>query len=118
MKALLFLMTILWTPIIFAQSQNPLLLRDVNTAPVSSNPQQFLSIGNTTFFVAESRAYGQELWVIDAITEEVTLLNDILPGKNKSYIQELIAMNGTRVANWKFSPKKKLGDLLAYIQYW
>jgi ELWxxDGT repeat protein len=94
MKALLFLMTILWTPIIFAQSQNPLLLRDVNTAPVSSNPQQFLSIGNTTFFVAESRAYGQELWVIDAITEEVTLLNDILPGKNKSYIQELIAMNG------------------------
>src|SRR5262245_13989786 len=41
------------------------LLDDVNANGAGSNPQQFVQVGNQTFFLANDGVHGRELWVTD-----------------------------------------------------
>ena len=67
-----------------ASAQN--LVRDVNSlAPNNpdSNPQQFVDVGNDTYFTASAGA-GNELYRIDGQTGVTAIVRDIHPGTGSS----------------------------------
>jgi ELWxxDGT repeat protein len=40
------------------------LVRDIAPGPASSNPSDFVVVGEQTFFVADDGMHGRELWVM------------------------------------------------------
>lgn len=77
------------------------LLQDVNTEPGSGLPYfndpdgSSETIGETTYFLAETGAYGEELWKTDGTEAGTSLVKDIWPGNPGSSIQWLTNVNGT-----------------------
>jgi MYXO-CTERM domain-containing protein len=75
------------------------LLKDIAPSHLSrdkdSSPEQFTTVGNTTFFVAYTSEMGAELWKTNAITGNTELVKDIYPGLTSSTIQELTAAGST-----------------------
>jgi ELWxxDGT repeat protein len=60
---------------------------DINTqaVPVSSEPQEEVTIGTTTFFVVRTVTTGLELWKTDGTTAGTVLVKDVNPGTGSRY---------------------------------
>jgi ELWxxDGT repeat protein len=71
------------------------LVKDINTADASSDPKEFLVIGNKTYFSADDGKTGRELWVTDGTDAGTKLVKDITPGENSTNISSLTNLNGT-----------------------
>jgi ELWxxDGT repeat protein len=52
------------------------LLKDLNLQPASSNPNGFITIGAVTYFSADDRVHGRELWRTDGTKDGTFLLKD------------------------------------------
>jgi ELWxxDGT repeat protein len=66
----------------FSLSAQPRLVKDINVtiSPVGSDPQPLRTIGDVTFFSAQTAATGKELWTTDATGSGTALVRDIFPG--------------------------------------
>lgn len=79
------------------------LIKDMNPgsdATPSSSPDKFITIGNTTYFVATDSSNGREIWKTDGTAEGTILVVDITAGTGSSFLDdsyppiELTNMNG------------------------
>lgn len=61
----------------------------------AGNPHDFVVVGDRTFFVAEDRVAGQELWVSDGTATGTRMVLDIHPGKSPSSPMNLTAVGTT-----------------------
>ncbi len=75
------------------------LLKDINLNPYeeSSSPTSFLTIGNTTYFVASSNIHGKELWKTDATTGGTMLVKDTYPGTGNGTVSTLANLGGNLI---------------------
>ncbi len=71
-------------------------LGDLYPGPTSSYPEQFVAIGSSVLFVADSPTTGLELWVSDGTPEGTLLVEDIAPGAASSSPYELFAIPSAR----------------------
>lgn len=73
------------------------LLKDINTATTmnGSRPGEFVSVGSTVYFTAETEEHGRELWKSDLTTNGTQLVRDLFPGTRDSTPEQLINVNGT-----------------------
>ncbi len=62
---------------------------------VNSQPQKFVDINGTVFFVASDPATGAELWKSDGTLAGTQLVKDVAPGPGDSYLTSLTNVNGT-----------------------
>ncbi len=65
---------------IAAAQSAPFLVKDIASAPASSNPTGFFRIGATTYFKATTPTTGAELWKTDGTPEGTVLVRDVNPG--------------------------------------
>ena len=93
-----------WAVAAPAHAQAPaFLVRDINTVAeaVGSDPELFVQIGTTTFFVASTPQTGRELWKSDGTEGGTVLVKDILPGPEpgpegrRLSPNSLVGVNGT-----------------------
>jgi ELWxxDGT repeat protein len=70
------------------------LVKDINDVPNNFIPQNVISVGNTTFFTAQTADLGVELWKTDGTTAGTGLVKDILPGPHSSAPQSLTNVGG------------------------
>jgi len=56
------------------------LVKDICIGPGNSNPQNFVRVGNRTFFVANDAIHGYELWVTDGTETGTIMVKDINAG--------------------------------------
>jgi ELWxxDGT repeat protein len=82
-----------------AFTQNPLPVTNVDgglkinsTGPYNYG-QNFVTIGNTIFFVGIDNEHGQALWKYNTTTREYTLVKDVYPGPSIGTITNLVALN-------------------------
>ncbi|MCA9199164.1 MAG: PKD domain-containing protein, partial [Planctomycetales bacterium] len=61
----------------------------------SISSQEFVDIGGTTYFVAESSDFGQELWKSDGTESGTAMVRDIRPNQGSSSIRSLSNIDGT-----------------------
>ena len=77
-------------------AQPALRLKDVNQrTSFGSNPQQFVTVGGVTYFVATDEAHGGELWRTDGTPTGTQLVKDIVPGSGSSAPWELTDFGGS-----------------------
>jgi ELWxxDGT repeat protein len=85
----------------FSLSAQPRLVKDINvmTSPVGSDPQPLRTIGDVTFFSAQTAATGNELWKTDGTGSGTALVRDIFPGPASGLAADLVstATVGTRL---------------------
>jgi ELWxxDGT repeat protein len=67
------------------------LIRDIYVGSGSSEPRDFVRLGNIIFFSAESATHGRELWVTDGQPSGTRQLPDIAPGAADANPAELTA---------------------------
>lgn len=76
--------------IILIRLQYPLysqVFQEFDIEPVGmSNPHDFILLNNKLIFWAYTDLYGEELWVFDSTTQNVSLLKDIWLGAQSSYV--------------------------------
>jgi ELWxxDGT repeat protein/VCBS repeat-containing protein len=75
-----------------------LLVRDINTGSVGSNPSNLTNVDGILFFRAEDGIAGQELWKSDGTEAGTQLVKDIYAGSGGAILPEyssLINVNGT-----------------------
>ena len=96
MKKILFTLSILSSVLAVAQS-NLQLIKDITPGEiiVSSNSSDFISVGDTIYFLAEDELHGRELWKSDGTETGTVIVKDIFPGKIEGFISNLINVNGT-----------------------
>lgn len=87
----LFWVIILSFPNLYAQN----LIKDINTADASSDPKEFVTINNKTYFTANDGMTGYELWVTDGTEAGTKLVKDIVRGADHTYITGMTNLNGT-----------------------
>lgn len=76
-----------------ALSTTPTLIDFDSTS--ASNPEQFVTVGDLTYFVATDTTNGRELWVTDGSTTGTRLVADINTGNDSSTPSELVNVDGT-----------------------
>ena len=82
-----------------AQTSKPRLVRDINSLPLPnppSYPQDFTRVGGLSFFSAQHRNYGRELWRTNGQPGGTQIVKDIRPGVLSSGPSALTAI-GTRL---------------------
>lgn len=65
----------------------------VDPQDLGSNPRAFTTVGDRTFFIADTQAAGSELFVTDGTTAGTQLVADIRPGPGSPGIQQLTALD-------------------------
>lgn len=72
-------------------------VKDINTTlnGLGSNPADFVVVGDTMFFTAETAARGRELWKTDGTPDGTVMVKDINPGFLSSNPQHLTNVDGT-----------------------
>ena len=65
------------------------LLADLNSAPTSSNPDEFAEFNDDVYFSAADAKHGDELWRVDSSGTNVRLFHDVVPGPTGSQISNL-----------------------------
>lgn len=70
---------------------SPVMLGDLRAGALGSNPLQFVSTLNATFFVADDGISGPELWRTDGTQAGTALVKDIRPGSPGSAPSSLVA---------------------------
>jgi len=63
-----------------ALAATPQLVENINFGDGSGSPEEFTTVGGTTFFTANHATAGYELWKTDGTTEGTVLVKDIWPG--------------------------------------
>lgn len=71
------------------------MVSDINAVSTDFRPENFILVGNTTFFTATTPDSGTELWKTDGTTAGTVLVKDIWPGKVSSAPKSLTNVNGT-----------------------
>lgn len=71
------------------------LVKDINQQQQSSDPTDFVWVGDTLFFSAFDNKHGRELWISDGTTTGTRLLKDITPGVKPSDPRNLIKANNS-----------------------
>ena len=66
------------------------LLMDINPGPASSNPSDFSTIGQKTYFSADNGRHGEELWMSDGTPEGTIRLTDINEGSKNSSPRDIV----------------------------
>lgn len=61
----------------------------------SSNPTDFVRVGQQFFFLATTPEHGRELWKSDGTTAGTVLVKDLVPGSGSSTLSNLTDVNGT-----------------------
>jgi len=56
------------------------IVKDICIGLGNSNPSNFVSVGNLTYFIANDGLHGYELWVTDGTEAGTTMVKDIAPG--------------------------------------
>jgi ELWxxDGT repeat protein len=71
-------------------------LKDIYTGIGGSYPNNFFKHNNQMFFYANNALYGKEIWKTDGTAAGTTLLKDMNPGTEWSYIDDIkpISFNG------------------------
>jgi len=77
----------------FSLSAQPRLVKDINvmTSPVGSDPQPLRTIGDVTFFSAQTAATGNELWKTDGTESGTALVRDVFPGPASGLAADLVS---------------------------
>ncbi len=73
----------------------PTMVQDINANTISSNPSQMVTIGSTTYFIADDGIHGVELWKSNGTAAGTTLVKDIVAGQASSAPANLTAVNTT-----------------------
>jgi len=63
---------------------------DINPGPASSNPSDFSTIGQKTYFSADNGRHGEELWMSDGTPEGTIRLTDINEGSKNSSPRDIV----------------------------
>ena len=71
------------------------LLKDINPATPSSEPNTMTTAGNLAFFLADDGRHGFELWKTDATPTGTALVSDLTPGLYSTHIFEMVGLNTT-----------------------
>jgi ELWxxDGT repeat protein len=77
-------------------------VKDINTNPGDSFPQNVIKVGNTTFFTAYAPTTGRELWKSDGTLAGTVMVKDINPGSNDSLCDHYLIncyLNFTAIGN-------------------
>ncbi|MEA2013460.1 MAG: hypothetical protein U9O87_10365 [Verrucomicrobiota bacterium] len=64
---------------LFSTSFAEILISDINTGNLDSNPEKFAELNNILIFLAEDSTHGRELWRSDGTSNGTYLLKDIYP---------------------------------------
>ncbi len=88
-----FVLTIAFS-IVSASHASPVVLKDINTQPASSDPGEITVLGNTAFFTATAVQSGREVWISDGTAAGTMLLKDINPGTADANPHTFIVGNG------------------------
>ena len=75
------------------------LVKNINTASspatiTGSKPVLKAALNGMVYFVADDGVHGNELWRTDGTEGGTSIVKDINPGGNSSFISELIVFNG------------------------
>ncbi len=95
---------------VYDGSSAPLLASDIETGPGNSSPDDFVALGDTLYFRANTTTEGYELWKYNPGTNTATRLSDINPGANSSLTGGMIAFNN----NLYFAADSGSGDIELY----
>jgi ELWxxDGT repeat protein len=81
---------------IFATGSIPVMVKDINnSAPgFASNPESFLSIEGTLYFISNDGIHGKELWKSDGTPEGTIMVKDIYSGSSDSSVSSLTDVDG------------------------
>ena len=82
---------VIWTHPVGAQ---PVLVKDINLFPQSSEPSGFAAIGNVVYFTAHNHGHGSELWRSNGTAAGTVLVKDIWPGGRGSDPSDFTNING------------------------
>ncbi len=94
---LLFLARSAW-----ADPLPPRLVKDINPALASSNPEKLIDVGGMLYFQATTPENGKELWRSNGTALGTALVRDIKVGPGDTTIGELTPISGTLFFNVQF----------------
>ncbi|MBK6995108.1 MAG: hypothetical protein IPH31_09325 [Lewinellaceae bacterium] len=80
---------------LFVAAQNPVLLRNINTAEGSSTPNGLVKANNLVYFNADDGIHGRELWKSDGTQAGTEMVKDIASGEEDSTPENFCDVNGT-----------------------
>ncbi|MFN0054661.1 MAG: ELWxxDGT repeat protein [Planctomycetales bacterium] len=76
-------------------SSTPAIVADIMPGSDTSNPQNLLAIGSTTYFTANDGEHGLELWKTDGTAAGTMMVKDMNQGSNSSIVGNLTDVDGT-----------------------
>jgi ELWxxDGT repeat protein len=70
------------------------MVRDINIGSGSSNPGNFVRVGDTLYFTADDGCSSYELWKSDGTEAGTVLVQDVRPGERSSQLSSLTGAGG------------------------